>query len=212
MIRKQLLVLSSGRSGTSYTSKVFQRSGYDLGHEVMGEYGTCSMYCVPPKANCDYKPKTPNREDYKFESIMYQIRNPLRSVESIGNCFTHKVRLWSSTLDVPLPGRAAKRICPISDKLKWAMLYWLEVDDRCRELCDDFYPIEEGLNVAYPTLNLDESKVKTNHNQGLRFAFKSKKQVAHIKETIGTLTYQDLNKIDKDLSKQIQNRATKYGY
>ncbi len=228
MKKRKLLILACGRSGTAYISKVFQKLGYDLGHERVGEYGCCSMYFVTPTTDCSIVNKGQKtgihvkecRSDFEFEHIFHQVRHPLKAIESLAGSFTRKVRLWTHTeLNVCLPGKAEDYQCPYEDKLHWAMHYWLDNNELCQEQAEFTYQLESVENYwkkLADTLNLypvpEFPTIKQNTNQGLRFAFKTKEQVAIIKQNLHTTTWTDLERVNPTLTKRIKRLGKSYGY
>lgn len=81
MQKRRFLVLGHPRSGTTFMSELFQRFGYDIGHERMGKDGISSwMFAVD-----DYQvfpDLTLNRKDYTFDYIIMNLRHPLDIISS----------------------------------------------------------------------------------------------------------------------------------
>lgn len=79
---KKYLVLSHPRSGSGYMSHLFKTAGYDVGHERVGKHGISSWMLAtyaPPPWTFDYA----ERGDYKFDTIIQVIREPIAAVASI---------------------------------------------------------------------------------------------------------------------------------
>lgn len=226
MQTRKLLILACGRSGTLYTSKVFRGVGLDLGHEKVGAYGTCSMYFVTPETNCatvNAHQKVPihdgeNRADYEFEHVWHQVRHPLAAIDSLAKAFTRKVRVWTGEqLHFHMPGRSAELRCPLEDRLRWAMRYWIENNKRCEEQSEWTYRVEDFPWVAmqarlcisplYPL-----PVISTTTNRSLRYAFKTVVQTKDINEKMYDTTWSTLDALDAGLTLDIRILAASYGY
>ena len=225
VLKRNLLVLGCGRSGTLYTCKVFAKAGMDLGHERVGTFGCCSMYFVTPKTDCSAVSngqRTPihkdeKREDYEFKHVWHQIRHPLKTIDSLAKSFSRKVRIWThEQLGVALPGKSGNFQCSLEDKIAWAMSYWVINNELCEKQADWTYKIEvfpwEEMCNKLGLGNRGMPNVSTTTNRGLRFAFKSKLQSDHIRETMHDTTWDTLRKADPSLMSQVKNLAEHYGY
>lgn len=92
--KRELLILGTGRSGTSMLSKMFQMAGYDLRHEKVGAFGTCSLFF---NVDSEWYPRFPwteesahageRRSDFKFKHIFHVVRNPLNTIPSMTGIF-----------------------------------------------------------------------------------------------------------------------------
>jgi hypothetical protein len=77
-IRRKLLIIGCGRSGTTYTANVLKRLGVVIEHEKDAEDGIVSWYMTVD----DNSPYGPKRGDYVFDLIIHQVRNPLHVIAS----------------------------------------------------------------------------------------------------------------------------------
>lgn len=229
MIKKKLLILACGRSGTLYTTKMFKKAGLDLGHETVGDFGTCSMYFVRDKTDCRLVNKNQAegihigqcRSMYDFEHVWHQVREPLKCIDSLAKCFSRKVRLWTNDqLGIDLPGRSREFQCSLDDKIHWAMHYYYVNNKMCEAQAEWTYRLEgigpetfwhmcEKLDVIPDNI---KPQVSDTTNRGLRFAFKSKEQSQVIRETIYDTTWNTLAKINEPLAKKIRTLSRSYGY
>jgi len=222
---RKLLVVGSGRSGTLYTSKVFQKLGFDLGHEKDGEYGICSMYFLAPKVGQYSTGRTreigdgSSREDFQFERIIHQVRDPLKTIESLASTFTLKVRLWTHDyLQVQLPGTSGKLQAAPRDRQEWAMRYWLRAQELAEDLAERTVRVEDlpsiwpGLSQELFGDSLEFPDISDTTNRGLRFAFKSKEQSIRIRHNLHTLKWEDVRALNSSLTSQVRDRAQQYGY
>lgn len=225
LIKRDVLILACGRSGTLYTSRVFKSVKYDVGHEKIGENGSISMYLVAGKTDCTSINKGQktlihageDRANYEFGQVWHQLRHPLKAIDSLAKSFTRKVRAWTGEqLGVPLPGRAKELQCSIEDKLHWAMHYWLQNNLLCEKQAAwtyslETFPWEEMLErLGLPSQSLPT--LPTTTNRGLRYAFKSKEQTAVINKTMYDTDWKRLRAIDRNLAQQVRENAERWGY
>lgn len=81
MERRKFLILGHPRSGTGFMSVLFQRFGYDVRHEVLGNDGISSwMFAVN-----DYQIFTDtslNRKDFDFDHVIMVLRHPIDIISS----------------------------------------------------------------------------------------------------------------------------------
>lgn len=90
---RELLVLGTGRCGTTTIANVFQKMGLDLQRERVGAYGTSSLFFT---VDSDWHPRWTweerchigeRRSDYIFEHIFHIVRNPVKTIPSMGAVF-----------------------------------------------------------------------------------------------------------------------------
>jgi hypothetical protein len=225
ILKRKLLVIGCGRSGTSYTTKIFKEIGLDLAHERLGKFGTCSMYMVTPITDCSIVNKGQKegihhgecRSKIEFEHVWHQVRDPLKCIDSLAKSFTRKVRVWTGEqVGVTLPGRSDQLQCSSEDKLHWAMNYWYTNNLLCQSQAEWTYRLEDyPWSEMLTRLNLAEfplPDISQTVNRGLRFAFKSKEQSEEIKRTIYNTSWETLSSVDKSLTAKIRKLARTYGY
>lgn len=225
VIDRKLLILATGRSGTLYVSKVFRKAGMDLGHEAVGQYGTCSMYFIPPRTdvssiNDGQKVKIHYQEDrsqFQFEHVWHQVRDPLKTIDSLAKSFTLKVRRWTAAYcGAQLPGTSGISRATLEDKLQWAMWYWIKGNLMAQTQARWTYRLEE-LPWKEMMRRLDEPpqplpKVGVTTNRGLRFAFKSREASEEVRRTMYDTTWGLLRRIDRPLADVCAAMAAGYGY
>lgn len=225
MIKRQLLIIGTGRSGTLYTSRVFRAAGLDLQHERMGVFGCVSMYFVPFVTDCSIVndgQKQPihdgeHRTDYEFAHIWHQVRDPLKTIDSLAKSFTRKVRVWTARqLHVSMPGLSSELRCPFEDKLVWALRYWVDANLLCEMQTAWRFRVEEfPWSEMQSRLGLDVGElpvVKTTTNRNLRYAMKSKEQIQRINDEMYNTTWDRLLSLDVAYAKKAQQMAVVYGY
>jgi len=77
-----LLITGCGRSGTKYISMVLRRAGLDVGHETrLGEDGIVSSFWTVDADR--YPGRHVQGPQPKFDVILHQVRNPLRTISSL---------------------------------------------------------------------------------------------------------------------------------
>lgn len=201
----RLKIIGCGRSGTKYTSTVFKKLKYDLGHESLGDFGIVTMYWLgnPKEVNVagkGQKIQIESIEGIDFEHTWHQTREPIKCIESLAKSFTLKVRLWTHhALGVPLPGRSGYLQCPYEDKLAWATEYYIEGNLRAKKQASWTYKLEEfPWESMLRKLRLPQQElpvVSDTTNRGLRFAFKTKAQCEAIRRHPYTLTPKRLREL-----------------
>lgn len=87
-VREKKLILGLGhpRTGTGHTSRLLKSWGLRVGHEYMDNHGIVAFQFVtealPPMVAINKYPDI-HREMWEFETIIYNLRNPLKSLPSI---------------------------------------------------------------------------------------------------------------------------------
>lgn len=205
-VKKRLLVLGSGRSGTMFTAKALRTVGINVLHEKVGEHGTVSHYFV---VDSDWYPMAPwqdkalkkhvgeRRSDFVFDHTIHIIRDPRKAIPSMTKIFGSVT--WQFYVDNGV----------IPDIRKNAMLramhYWLAHNTLSAEQADLSFNLERyqhawpgimellGENAAYP------AHLKPMNKTG---GFRSYEPV----------TFADMIAIDATVGKQVKALAKKYGY
>ena len=81
------LIIGHPRSGTAYMSKLFKKNGLDVRHERMGRDGRSDwQYAIPNETIFPWGKGV--REDYEFDVVIHNIRDPLTAIPSISNTET----------------------------------------------------------------------------------------------------------------------------
>ena len=76
------LIIGHPRCGTGFMSKLFKKNGLDVGHEVMGENGTSDWQYAIPNNKC-FPWTNGVREQYTFDVIIHNVRDPFTAIPSI---------------------------------------------------------------------------------------------------------------------------------
>lgn len=153
-VKRPLLVVGTGRCGTTWLSKTLLAAGYDIPHECMGRHGTVSMFF---HSDHDWYPFIPwatdhkgrkahigeRRSDFRFNSVMHLVRHPLQVEASMRSILTRLEMFWAQdvgVLSVPFDLRPAK--------LR-NLFYWRDVVAHCERVADYTVPLQQMVEVPY---------------------------------------------------------------
>lgn len=207
-IKKRLLVLGSGRSGTTFTAKALQVAGVNVTHEKVGQDGTVSHYFV---VDSDWYPMAPwkgwvekekmhvgeRRSDFEFENVVHIVRDPRKVIPSMTKIFDSVT--WEFYVRNGFIPEGLKK--PVLR----AMHLWLNHNTAAAEQADLTFQLERyqhawpalmeliGENVPYPQYLKPSNKTS---------GFKKYEPLA----------WHQLLDIDRDLGRQIKTLANRYGY
>ena len=76
------LIIGHPRCGTGFMSKLFSKNNLEVGHEKMEENGTSDWQYAIPNEKC-FPWTTGNREDYNFDMVIHNVRDPFTAIPSI---------------------------------------------------------------------------------------------------------------------------------
>lgn len=206
-IKKKLLVLGSGRSGTMFTAKALTTVGINVLHEKVGEHGTVSHYFV---TDSEWYPMAPwqeragkkhvgeRRSDFDFEHVVHIIRDPRKSIPSMTKIFGSVT--WQFYID--------NGIIPdgIKNPMLRAMYFWLAHNQRSVEQANLTFPLE-GYEKNWPKF------MELIGHKGVEYP-------AHLRPMNKTsgfkkyepLTFEEMVAIDKNLGIAIRHFARGFGY
>lgn len=77
-----LLITGCGRSGTQYMHDFLNKSGLQVGHEIVRKHGSVSWLLT---SQADWAPWGPLRNEFKFKHVFHQVRDPLKVIQSFYN-------------------------------------------------------------------------------------------------------------------------------
>ena len=202
-IQKKILVLGTGRSGTTHMAKVLTAAGLKVKREQMGADGTASLYFF---ADSEWHPwwdgyaalchKHERRSDYEFEHILHVIRDPLKTIPSMAKMFQGLVYDYMEHHSVLPKG--------IRNKMLRCMYIYKNVNELCASYADRTFRIEDlryewpevstrlGISPTFPNLP------PANKSSG----YKKSEPV----------TWEDLEQISPELTAEIKTLAARYGY
>lgn len=78
-----ILITGHPRSGTAYMAQLYQRNGYDIGHEVLGKDGTSNWQQAAFADFYEWGERVPTRGNIEWSEIIYVMRSPIDLVNSV---------------------------------------------------------------------------------------------------------------------------------
>jgi predicted nucleotidyltransferase len=184
--KKDIFIIGCGRSGTSFTSKLFSQNGMEIGHETLGKDGMASwMGTVHSKKELD--------KGYKL--ILHQVRNPIDTISSLQTFNDHS---WNYI---------QKHISEIQNRdsmLEKSMKYWYHWNLLAEQKTNFRYKVEEIESVFPFIIKILNRKIVLN-KEGL-------KKVNSRKGEFKKVTWSDLKSISAGYYDKCKYLAQKYGY
>lgn len=217
MERRKLLITGCGRSGTLYASEVWKGQGLDVRHEnplppngCMGKDGIASWYMAVDDPN---PPFGPSAAGYEFDFIIHQVRHPLKVIASVAQ-FILRDPLSRDYIERNVPQTrliAPERSMPRKEQLLLqASRYWyywnlvaqakasmtVQVESLTASLAEICRVL--GINYRPGIANLVS---KATHGR-----------YVYVDEEYWVITWEDVELLDRELSKRIVGLAATYGY
>ena len=104
----KVLVIGSGRCGTTSVALNLQKLGMDVQDERMGAAGTAGLFfCVPDSAWYPFSPwdgtrvyPGVRRSDFIFETVLHVVRHPALVIPAMGAVFPALIYEWLEENDV----------------------------------------------------------------------------------------------------------------
>ena len=205
-VKKKLLVLGSGRSGTMFTAKALRTVGINVLHEKVGEHGTVSHYFV---VDSDWYPMAPwqtiagkkhvgeRRSDFDFEHTVHIVRDPRKAIPSMTKIFGSVT--WQFYVDNGVIPDVRK------NNILRAMHYWLAHNELSAAQAHLSFNLERYQH-AWPALMelIGENEPYPKHLKPMNKTggFRSYEPI----------TFADMIAVDADLGKRIKSLANFYGY
>lgn len=182
------LITGFGASGTKYTATIFQKLGYDVGHEKEGKDGVVS-----------WKHLTKHE---KYGIILHQVRHPLRV---IGSAVTGMPRNLNRIIDDFCKHDMPRPV--FKNKLHQTMFAYVYWNAKAAKVSKFTYRIEE-----FDTKYRDVFKaVGLDVPDRLPHVSKSINSHSH-KDTYMNLLWDDLYAVDVSLTTDIRDMSLLYGY
>lgn len=150
-VQKKVLIVGSGRCGTSSLALNLQALGLDVQDERMGADGTAGLWFIPPRDASwyPYWPWDPTRcytgcraSDFKFEVVLHVVRDPRHVIPAMGKVFPSLIWEWLEDTGV-IP----YRIKPRYSQLERCAFAWYHLNLRAEQEADYRFRIED---VALP--------------------------------------------------------------
>lgn len=210
----KIRILACGRSGTLYTTRVFQEAGLSVGHEWTDVNGTVSSLAhgSPPYPYFGWEPPigmvAHQQEDITkidWSVTLHQVRHPLKVIESAYIVIPSVSWKWYQRY-IPVVRRMPK--------LYRCMVYWLKWNELCEKESLFTYRLENmeaewGRIIDAIGMNPDTPfpahvSHKTNGEK--------RKQIPFVDRDFKIEGWEQLMDIDPILTRKIQEKAKSYGY
>lgn len=179
-------ILSHGRSGTVYTSKVWQAMGLDIKHERDGKDGAVGGIFF--KGTQDLS---------SYRQIWHQVRNPIKVISESTTC-----RARSFVLMFREIGYA----CQETDPLRRAMISWLAYTEWADKIASWTYRIED-MDILFREM-CERLGIPNARSQSVPEITKK----TNYRDYAPSLTFEDLYSKDPKLADKVYDRAVHYGY
>jgi hypothetical protein len=195
VIYRQLLITGCGRSGTTYTSKILEKSGIDMPHENVGAYGAVSWFSTYRGLSLTHHLSP----DLRFLHTFHQVRNPLHTISSVYYSF--------DPVSWGFIQRNISQILPSDSLLEKSAKYWYYWNLKAESISEWTYRLEDiehiwpefcrRAGVPYKPHVFNEVPRDTNTWNLVQHRF----------------TWKELREqLDDELFDDIQSLARKYGY
>lgn len=194
--KKILCIIGCGRSGTNFSNQYFENLGLKIGHEKLKKNGISSWCLVP---NTTERLWGPSWQDIKHfdKSVFHQVRHPLKVISSLQTITTKSWDFISKFIPIK------KQDCLI---LK-AMKYWYYWNLLAEKKAIYTYKVEDIDKELDKIFQVASFKMPEDKNDILK---KISRKVNTRKHS--SLTWKDLEKEDKELTRKIKSLAKRYGY
>ena len=217
----KIAITGTGRSGTNFFAAVLSELGKDVKHEALGADGIASWCIVPNVKDAVYGPGGEILDDDFV--VGHQLRHPLKT---IGSLTTFNKSSWRYIREhsPQLPRKIMHR----------AMVHWLDWNNRAAQMAKHTWRLEEIENSAPAILKdlgwdvedavwaeaykrakhgANTGKSRANNSlfnpkvgpitQWRRYVYNNRKS---------PVTWEELSKIDSELTAEIKAFAVKVGY
>lgn len=205
-VKKEVLVLGTGRCGTMFTTKALRTVGIDVRHEKVGPDGTVSHYFV---IDSDWYPMAPwqvkqgkkhvgeRRSDFEFAHVLHIVRDPRKAIPSMTKIFGSVT--WQFYID--------NGIIPdgIKNPMRRAMHLWLNHNRLAEDQAELTFSLER-YQSSWPAI-MEALGHVAEYPAHLRPMNKTGGFKKYEPETFDSLI-----SIDRDVGKAIKSLARRYGY
>jgi len=200
-IKKKILGIGHPRTGTGYTHKIMQSWGLKVNHEKMGNDGIVAWQLIDRKGPWMYISNIKQNDAYKYEYVIYNVRNPKDSIPSIiftENTKKESVEYRNKLLNI--------NIDSFENRIESAIASILAYDILATSIKPDFtFRIEDQSEDLYNILKEKGLPIKWNDK------FVNKKY--NDREHEGWENLKDeLKNVNPSFKKKINTFCIKYGY
>ena len=198
-IKKKILGLGHPRTGTGYTHKILKSWGLKVGHEKMEADGIVAWQLVDQKGPWPFISRVKPDNAYKWETIIYNVRDPKTSIASIifsENKSKQSVKFRSEKLGIDLTG----------NRVEAAIRSILEFDKRITAMRPSFtYRIEDQSEELFNFLKSKNYEIQWDDTDvNKKYNARKHPDLSEIEE--------EFNSVDRILRKRINRYCRKYGY
>ncbi len=198
IVNKKILGIGHPRTGTGYTSKLLNSWGLCVGHEKMLDDGIiCWQLTNHNNEDLPYlQDESLRRENYSFDTIIYNIRNPLYSIPSI--LYTEKSSLKYRSKFVNIDTTQNILSQAIDSLIGWDGLVKNNHVDIIYRIEDQHKFLFDNLKQKYDDIVWDSSWMDKTYNERYHLSFDSILQL--------------IKDVDKNKLHQVNEYCIKYGY
>ena len=191
------LITGCPRSGTGFISKVLSQLSLSVGHETYGDDGVVNcFFAVDTKLIQPWATDNLSVNDYNFDCVLHQVRNPLDCISSCYFCLHEKSwKFFSNFIDFSSENLLLK-----------SMELWYNWNLLCEKKAIYTYRVENINFEIYKIMNL----ISKSENIKLNIDNVSTNTNSYGKHK--KFTWEELYNCDKNLTDKIRNMAVKYGY
>lgn len=185
------LITGFGASGTMYTADIFQKLGYDVGHEKSGKDGVISWKHLPK-----YK---------EYDVVLHQVRHPLRVLGSAITGRNRNLKIILNYFPEYLNEYDMDKI--YSDKLlmtMWAYFLWNQWAEQVSTLTYMIEDFDSRYKEIFKLVGLKPPKNLPNISKSIN--------THKHRNTYMNVTIDDLYERDKLLAMDILDMSLRYGY
>ena len=190
----KIMIIGCGRSGTTYTSKLFNSLGYKVGHERLERNGISSWLLVSNQQKVFIGPSFEELKSLNLP-VVHQVRHPLKAISSF-QATGHQS--WQFlAYEIPINYEEDSKV------LK-GMKYWYYWNLMAEEKSSFTYQVE-NLDDVFPEL------LKAGQFTAVVDKRNEVAKTTNTRSHIG-LSWRDLRREDPVLTDKIIVLAKKYGY
>lgn len=192
-IKKKIMGIGHPRTGTGYTSKILKSMGLKVEHEIMGTDGVVAWQLT---SDLEPRPFIPfDLEMYKFDCIIYNVRNPITSIPSIVHTEEKTLEYRSKAANFIVTPNVVKTA--VRSILMWDKL-------AIKKNPDFIYRIEDQADDLFQFLKSKGYKVKEPQNLG--------PQNTREHPGLNDFIKKQLDRLDDELKEGLNDYCIRYGY
>lgn len=189
-----IVILGCGRSGTRFSSKYLTQRGFRVGHEGLKYNGISSWFLTASDSKVPTGPEFKMVRDLGF-NIIHQVREPLASISSMQTIRKSNWQFIATQIPVDLDADSI---------VLRAMKYWFYWNKKAEMLTDKRVRVEHFQTEIGPYIR---RKLKS---PGEEKKISGKDRINSRKHS--SLTWEDLDREDAELTRKIKEMAARYGY